>query len=659
MNAIITSPLNGELIGPADTLTVVCSLHPLRQDRSALQLGAGITVAEIVEAAIAAHRPGMPADDLVVYLGDDPVLAANWPRIRPKPGTTIVLKARAAAFIAPIIAAVSAAVGAVSSLIAGGGILGGLLSSAIGFGLKLLMGALFPARQPKLDNDKPKETYSIGGGRNESDPFGPVPVVLGRHRVTPRNGAAPYTEIVGDDQYLRALFIWGYGPLVIEDIKIGETAISEFDDVDIETRYGYATDAVPSLYPQEVVQEEFQIKLEENVRNVRTTATDISEIILDFTWPNGLIYYTKRGKKLSRTTRFTVEARPTLVGNYSVLATFSIEEKTNDVIRRGLRYKVAKGQYDVRVTLKSEIYDGDDQVADTCYWTSMKGVRTNDRPLSFNKPLAYTAIRIKATSQLSGNIDTLNGICTLRGGKVYSGGVWQGNEPTRDPASLFRHVLQGPANARPVLDSQIDLVTLGQWSVYCKNEGFTFDMVRDERSSVYDALADIASAGRAAVVFKDGKWSVIWDEKALPIVQHFTPRNSWGFASERSYRDAPHAWRVRFINEAKGWLQDERIVYDDGYSAANATKFEGIEFPGVTKSENIWRHGRFHIAQLRLRPEAFTISVDWEHLICTRGDRVRVSHDVMLVGLAAGRVVSLAGNVVYLDEPVTMVSTLR
>jgi hypothetical protein len=74
----------------------------------------------------------------------------------------------------------------------------------------------------------------------------------------------------------------------------------------------------------------------------------------------------------------------------------------------------------------------------------------------------------------------------------------------------------------------------------------------------------------------------------------------------------------------------------------------------VTDPALIWSHGRFHIAQARLRPEKISLSVGWEQLICTRGDRVRVTSDVMLIGLASGRVRSLAGQVVTFDELVTL-----
>jgi predicted phage tail protein len=215
-------------------------------------------------------------------------------------------------------------------------------------------------------------------------------------------------------------------------------------------------------------------------------------------------------------------------------------------------------------------------------------------------------------------------------------------------------VLQGPANARPVADALIDLTNLQDWWTYCAAQGFKFNQVVNSVGSVYDKLSEIAAAGRAVPTFIDGKWGVIWDRPTDSIVQHFTPRNSWSFQGQHPYPQQPHGWRVSFINEDNGYTADERIVYDDGYDSSNATLFEGIQFTGVTDPDLIWKHGRFHIAQSRLRPEKISLSVGWENLVCTRGDRVAVTHDVLLIGLASGRVKSVAGQVVTFDETVTV-----
>lgn len=40
--------------------------------------------------------------------------------------------------------------------------------------------------------------------------------------------ASPYSELVGENQYLRMLFLLGYGPLDISQIRIGDTAMENY-----------------------------------------------------------------------------------------------------------------------------------------------------------------------------------------------------------------------------------------------------------------------------------------------------------------------------------------------------------------------------------------------------------------------------------------------
>ena len=105
----------------------------------------------------------------------------------------------------------------------------------------------------------------------------------------------------------------------------------------------------------------------------------------------------------------------------------------------------------------------------------------------------------------------------------------------------------------------------------------------------------------------------------------------------------------------KNYFQDTRIVYADGYDESTATKFETIEFPGVTDPDLIWRHARYHIAQLLLRRETYELTVDFENLICNRGDRVKVTHDVTQWGLEYGRIRSVDNGRVNLVGQVSMI----
>ena len=68
--------------------------------------------------------------------------------------------------------------------------------------------------------------------------------------------------------------------------------------------------------------------------------------------------------------------------------------------------------------------------------------------------LAVTAMRIKATDQLNGVVDKFNGVVEAII-PDWNGKEWA-DAKTSNPASIYRHILQGNANARPVEDERID-----------------------------------------------------------------------------------------------------------------------------------------------------------------------------------------------------------
>lgn len=320
--------------------------------------------------------------------------------------------------------------------------------------------------------------------------------------------------------------------------------------------------------------------------------------------------------------------------------------KRKNAFTASISFNVPQGYHEVRVRRTNS------DARDYTYPSGNKGANCHDaylaaitayanaRPVTAPKgvKLAMTALRVKATNQLNGNMEgvtgTAQGICL---DYDRTNGVWI-ERATRNPASLMRYVLQHPGNAQRVPDASLDLPALQDFHDWCRTNGFTFDMLITSQMSVDDVLRDICAAGRASYTMRDGKYTVIIDRPRTAIAQHFTPHNSWGFEGTRTLPKLPHAFRVTFYNAEKGYQLDEMIVYNDGYSAANATLFEALELPGVTSPKQVFRAARFHLAQIKLRPETYVLNADIEHLVCTRGDLVRVTHDVPMWGLGTGRV---------------------
>ena len=140
--------------------------------------------------------------------------------------------------------------------------------------------------------------------------------------MVPPMGALPYTETVGGDQYLRLLFVWGYGPLHISDLKIGETPLSDFEGVEIETREGYDDDDPITLYSNVVVQNDLSVSLTQaGGYTTRTTEIDADEISVDITLPRGLVEFAANGAKTETDVQIEVQYSPTGMNQWSVGAT--------------------------------------------------------------------------------------------------------------------------------------------------------------------------------------------------------------------------------------------------------------------------------------------------------------------------------------------------
>ena len=273
-----------------------------------------------------------------------------------------------------------------------------------------------------------------------------------------------------------------------------------------------------------------------------------------------------------------------------------------------------------------------------------------------NTYLAKTAVRIQSTSKANGNVDGINAIVeTIALDWNRTTQTWV-PRTTSNPASLFLYVLTHPGNAYRIksqdMYAQINMPELQAWHEYCDDNNFEFNSVITQTQSVMDVLRDICASAKASPSFVDGKWSVIVDKPRAYITQHFTPHNSWGFESTKVLSRLPDAFRITFPNASRAYQADETFVFNYGKTLATTEIFEELSLPGVTSALQAKHLARWHLAQLKLRPEVYTINVDFEYLVCGRGDLVRVSHDVPLWGTSTGRVKAITGNTVELTESV-------
>jgi hypothetical protein len=197
-----------------------------------------------------------------------------------------------------------------------------LISIGVGLALSGVVGLVNAVPRPKQIEEAKEgpDRFQIQSTRNRFEPYGVVPKVFGTTRTYPKAGAVPYTEVANGDQYLRQVFVVGYGPLDISSIQIGETSIDDFADVQYETREGLAGDAALTLYSRDVSEQPLSI-LVDNASGwiTRTTDPDIDEISVDLTAQAGIGKFQKDGDFKGVYVAIDIQYSPVGAGTWSVI----------------------------------------------------------------------------------------------------------------------------------------------------------------------------------------------------------------------------------------------------------------------------------------------------------------------------------------------------
>lgn len=576
-----------------------------------------------------------------------------WATMKPKAGQ--VIEARAVPGAAAGFAIVGAFAG---SWVAGSAAVVGVLGTtgaaiaglAVTFAFQAIGTALFaPEAQSYEATEDSPERYSLAGAQNEMVPWGAVPIVMGTHRITPRMGANPYTEVIAGEQYLRMVLIWGYGPVEVSDIKIGTTDIDSFDHV--EWDHDFRGERALTLYPNDVTQEDVGVTLEENSWVERTTTDDANEALITIAFPNGIYRIKDDGSRTESNCWVYGDYREVGSSTWIRFHEYKYTAKENTALYYPWRLIFpSAGEYEIRYRRDYD-HSVNSDTEETCVWLNFKSVSYGD---PIDAPgIAKSALRIKASEQLNSVIDRVNALVS-RKIPTWDGSTWSGEHVTSNPAAIYRDVLRGAANDRAT--TKTDDYNLGGWYNFCEYSDIRYEAYLTSQASVVERLKEIAAAGFASPVMNGDDWSVVVDTAKTTVVQHFTPRNTSDFSLTIEYPDIPHAIRVQFANRDEDYEADEIVAYDDGYSEATATKYEVLTPGGVTRPEIAYVMGRWFLASMRLRPEKFTFTVDFENLIAQKGDLVRVTHDVALIGQTSARITGIAGNVLTLDDYITFES---
>ena len=665
--------------------------HPLSTETGVFPVRAGQTIQQMLDGVA---QGAQIAATLRVEIGGYEVPRELWARVRPKAMVPIhctVMPAGgggARKILRSVLMIVVAIFAPQVGLLFGSQLLG---AAAFMVGSLLVNALVPPPKPPSMGGAQqdPGRWNMLTGSSNQANPYGVIPLVLGECKVFPPHAAMPYSEVLGDTTYQRLMFDLGHdygGPddstvyMQVTDLKIGETAIGDFDEVQ------YEITKTPTLYTSDVNEVAVSAAMNDSDSVTRTTSPNVTEISLDIVFPQGLFGMDDKGNIVRAEADLTVEYSPAGLGTWtavpvttpevgaeptrvtgffsliSAVASAKVKPGDRKPFAVGVAWGVPAGQYDVRVTRGATNWGSSNSSSrvGAAQWTVLRSIRPTNPSSTGTVKLC---MRIKASEQLNGTLQTLSCIVHQKI-PVYDIDTDSWSAPTLNynPAWVYAWLLRScPALSVHVPDSRIDLPSLTAFADFCTANEFEVRGVVDARTTARALLDEVLSCALGALSCRDGRYGVLFDDGSTIPTMVFTPLDSRNFGVSRVFTRLPHALKVRFRNPAAFWEVDEVLVLDDGYSYRGVdargvastdpepTEFETLELRMACDAFTAWRAGRFHLAQGKFRPSRYSWETDIANLGCTRGDCVHVAHDVTEWGDGWGRVVSLSAGAINGD----------
>jgi hypothetical protein len=568
----------------------------------------------------------------------------------------------------------------------------GNLATAVGSSIimtagSVLVSALVPLPTPNMPSfatgggsmAQPSPTYSLQGQGNYARLAQPIPVIYGRHLVYPDLAASPYGEYRKNEQYLHQLHCIGLGEYDIEQIRIEDTPINAFEEVEMQiippggSNTLFNPDVVTAA---EVAGQELLAAVWTGGFALNPQETQATHIGIDILLPRGLYFANDTGGLDARTATWQVDARRIddagdPLGDWATLGTEILTLATSTPQRLTFSYAVAPGRFEVRAT-RLDTKDSNSRAGHEVRWGEARAYLAN--AVATTQPLpdvTLLAIRMRATDNLSQRSSRLINCIVTRKLSVLlpspaGGGAWSAPQATRSIAWAFADILRARYGAK-LPDSRIDLATLYQLDQTWAARGDFFDAIFDQQITVWEALTRVARCGRAVPFLQGGIVRIVRDEHRTLPVALFSTRNIVKNSLKIQYvmpgEETADSVTVEFFS-SRTWKPDEVTVSLPGSSTDNPAK---LRLFGCTGAAQATREGQYIAAANRYRRRIITFRTELEGLIPTYGDLIAIAHDMPSWG-AGGEIVAWDTDTLtattseplpFLPSPATHVIALR
>lgn len=585
------------------------------------------------------HIEGFDPDAWTVSVGGRNVPSQHLCRIFVKPGQIIEARSDVGRTAVALVATLALAyftmgAGALITTSSFGGIAAGT-AYAINAGI-FIAGATIINKvlTPKTSSSSSSSdsVYSLDSASNSARVYEPLGIVFGTVKVTPDIISTTYTWYEGNDQYMGLMLSPGINVNYVDALYIGDTLITEFDNVNVYYNNfpGMVSQDIP-LYSNVDTTDGAELS-DDASWTQRTTSTNTIAIMINLEYVLGGTGTSGKNYQVSE----TVDVQYCLTGTdaWQSLVTKTYTRSDQSVTYRDtLTVEVAEGQYDVRVRIRGDgNYSGSNTQTNDFTWSTMGSVQPDDASYA---GIPRIGIKIKATGQISSNVDAITCVAHAMPIPVWDGTQWI----TQETSNAAAHALQfargiydenGTMIAGVGLsDDMIDIDKIKAFMVHCTENSFNYDYRVTSARSRIDMLNAFAAVAMGEFTPSSGALSVIWaaDDQPLTGMVNMGTITKASFQVDYTLSNSADGIEYTYYS-SEDWSTKTLRVVDPtvGYeSPLNPTQISG---EGVTNADHAAKLARWHLAQSLYQYKSISYTQDLEYLSYRRFGLLALQHDM-------------------------------
>ncbi len=522
--------------------------------------------------------------------------------------------------------------------------------------------------------DSPTYAFSIAAQNNQARLGGAIPEWFGRHRVVPDLAATAWWEWSGGVQTLYQTFCLSKGEIAVEDVQLGRTSASTFEDVAYQV---FSPNTPPSLFEPNVYQSPDVSSVTLNAPNDLPGAYDdgvygpfaavpagqtSARIGIDIAFPRGL-FGVSGSSLVAKSAQWRIETSViddlgTQIGPWFVVAneTFNADPgatntsspesgivgqfmgggyaattKMNSPLTVSYRYTLPQAaRYQVRLRR----LDNKDLSVNAGHEVVWSGLRSFLGYADFGD-VTILQVRIRATASVNARSARQVAVIGTRKLPMWNGTAWSAPAPTRSIAWAAAYVIRSENGGRQA-DANIDLDWLRQYDQVFAARGDTFNYYASEQRPLWEFLQTVLRCGRSVPYRQANRIRFFRDEpQSIPVVG-FSRENIVARSLRIDYRlpqseDEYDGFEIRFLDERTWNFNTLRKAFAGSAPPLNP---QSLPLDGATDVNHVRRELDYMVAEHNLRPVILSFDTELEGLIPSRGDLVIVQHDAPRYGIS-------------------------